>query len=92
MSLNDNFKPTIKVVSFKESGKYYSEHTSFLKPEHYDMFGFELSELIKNNDPSVRDYSGLLSAFNGSYYYVIEVDYGPKRNFCYFLMNRIKGE
>lgn len=88
--MDKEFVPTIKVVSFKESGKYYSEHTSFLSPYHYNIYGFQLSQLIKNNDHSVRHYSGLTSGFSGECYFLIEVDYGPKQDFCYFLFNNTR--
>lgn len=88
--MNQDFIPTIKVTSFKESGKYYSEHTSALKPAHLEIYGFELSDRIKKNLPEVQDYSGLIGGFDHSFYYVVEVDYGPKQDFCFFHMNGIK--
>lgn len=84
-----NVKPTIKVTSFKESGKYYSEHKSTLSDDHIDLAGYKLSQLIRNNDPSVFEYAGLTSGFNGEFYYIIEVDYGDLQNFCFFCLDRI---
>lgn len=86
--MDKEFVPTIKVVAFKRTGKYYACGTDPLKPEHYSMFGFELTDLIKKNDPSIRDYCCVTSGFHGEgYYFVIEVDYGLKNDFCYFLFD-----
>lgn len=86
--MNDDFNPTIKVCAFKKSGKYYAEHTSILTPEHYNhLFGFELSDLIRANDTSVHQYSPVTSKFDTKNFdYLVEVDYGPKKDFCYFLL------
>lgn len=84
--MNEDFKPTIKVTVFKTSGKFYAEAENFLTPEHYAMHGFQLAELIENDDPSVELYSPLVGGFvSNSMIFHVEVDYGSKSNFCMFL-------
>ena len=76
----------IRVSVFKETGKFYANSENNLKPEHAELHGFELADLIKSNDPSVQGYSPMAHGFGRSdIYYVIDVDY-VGQNFCTFLM------
>jgi hypothetical protein len=74
----------IKIVSYKRSGKYYSEKESVLKLEHERLAGFELTELLDSLSAPVKEYFGVLhpDGFDN----VIEVEYPDGvRNFCNFM-------
>lgn len=86
----DNWKSaTITVQTYKPRGKWYAGSTSRLKPEHIEMFGFQLEELIRKNDQSVQEYSGVVNGFDEQFLHTIEVDYGDDgdgKNFCHFML------
>ena len=75
---------TIKVITFKTSGKYYSSQVSNLKTEH---LGYELMDKIKNNDQTVHSYSPVLGGFSKYFLHSIDVEYGTgEEGFCTFLL------
>jgi hypothetical protein len=81
--------PIIKVMVFKESGKYYASHDSELKEVHKKLQGYDLMDLIRKNDESVKTYSPIIDGFSHNFFYTIDVDYDTETNFCTFLLNRI---
>ena len=86
MNITDETR--INVMVYKGIGGYYSSHSSELKPEHCELVGYKLEELIRANDPSVREYSGLGRGFdNSDFYFTVHVVYPPgNQNFCIFLL------
>jgi hypothetical protein len=83
---------SIRVTTFKDiSGKYYTEKINELQGRHYDLASWDLIDLIRQNDKSVRQYSGVQSGFSGAFYYLIEVGYEEgSGKFCYFLLDRTR--
>jgi hypothetical protein len=54
---------------------------------------YELGELIRNNDGSVKYLSPELFGFDREYIYTIELQIHDEQfGFCQFLMNKCKGE
>lgn len=85
----------IRAVAFKESGKYYSETTGNLTEAHSAIYGFELLAKIKADEPDVRSLCPISGGWNYArqhYHILIEVDYGPRQNFCTYLMPIQRGE
>lgn len=79
----------IRITAYKDSGKWYSTHESVLKEEHSNLAGYELLDLIKNNDESVREYSCIQNGFPSYFFYVVDVMYMDKANqtnFCNYLV------
>ena len=82
-------KNLIRITSYRDSGKWYTTHESVLKDEHNNIAGYELLELIKGNDDSVKEYSGLTSGFPDYFFYTVNVIYSNEANqsnFCNYLV------
>lgn len=56
-------RPVVEVWTFKESGKYYSSKRSFLHEGHFQAAKYGLLDLFRTNDPTVREYSPVTTAF-----------------------------
>ncbi len=80
--------PMIEVMTYKESGKYYSGHTVPVKPEHFaSIEAYEFMELLKRNDPSVQDYSPVTGGFTSHFSHAVNLYLPSKmKGFCTFLM------
>ncbi len=84
----------ITVMSFKPTGKWYAggpneEYgpTKLLKPEHRELHGFQLLDLIHKNDESVRSYTDVSGGFNPYFVHVVMVHYPEDvRNFCTYMI------
>jgi len=74
----DLTKPFIQINVFKGTGKWYATKYAQLEQAHVDLInsnvGFDLLDLIQNNDPSVAVYSPLGTNFSdNSLKYVVDV-------------------
>jgi hypothetical protein len=87
----DSEKAVITVTSYRDTGKCYTTHTCELKPEHEALEGFELIDLFRDNDPSVRDYTGLSCGVTG-FIFAINVLYLSEENRTKYCHRLIFGE
>jgi hypothetical protein len=80
----------IHVMVFKRSGKYYSDRTELLKPEHQNMGSLWLGELFRSNNEAVHYYSPVQNGFaSDEFVFVINVEYPQKViGFCTMMIDR----
>lgn len=81
-------KTIIKVVTYKDSGKYYSDLIEEVTPEHSKLAGFQFAEFFIKNNPQVWKYSPVTSGFGSNeFYHTIDVIYPENVNkFCTLLL------